>query len=176
MENQTLLDLLQPVIGVVGDNRYLQALTVIIIAFAIANIASYIISKIIGSLASRTASHLDDKITRLLRLPVYWTVIQVGLLFALTLVQLKETPSFIIKSIIISMLILVWSIFTARTLRTLLKTFSDRANSNSIVRPQSLPLFNNVVSVLVLVLSTYLIFSTWQGNPHWYSKHPNSHA
>jgi len=161
MDIQALLEFLQPVIGLVGDNKYLQALAVVVVAFAIANITSFIISKIIGSLAARTSSHLDDKLTRLLRLPVYWTVIQIGLLIALGLLRLQTTATFIIRSLIVSMIILVWSVFATKASRIIIKTLGDRATSSSIIKPQSQPLFNNLASVLVLVLSTYLIFTAW---------------
>ena len=161
MDIQTILDYLHPVIGIVGDNRYLQALTVTVVAFAIANITSFIISKIFGSLAARTSSHLDDKLTRLLRFPVYWTVIQLGLLIAFGLLRLQTTAAFIIRSLIVTMIIIVWSVFASSALRSIIKTLGNKTTGSSIVKPQSQPLFNNLASVFVLVLSTYLIFTTW---------------
>ena len=161
MDTQSILDSLKPAISLVGDNHYLQALAVVLFAFAIANITSFIISKVIGALTAKTRTRLDDKITRLLRLPVYWTVILLGLFGALSLLKLPEVSTFIIRSIIISMLIVVWSVFATRTLRSIIRAISGRATTHSIIRPQTLPLFNNVVAVVVLVLSTYLIFSTW---------------
>jgi len=161
MDTQTIVEFLHPVIGLVGDNKYIQALAIIIIAFAIANVSSFIISRIIGTIATRTASHLDDKITRLLRLPMYWTVIQLGLLAALGLIHLPSLANFIIRNIIISMIIVVWSFFASRTMRTIIKTLGNRATTNSVIRPQTQPLFNNIASVLVLILATYLIFTTW---------------
>jgi len=161
MDNKILLDYFRPVIELVGDNNYLQALTAIIVAFAVANIASFIISKIIGAITSRTNSSLDDTITRLLRFPVYWTVIQIGLLVALALLHLPDTATTVIRNIIVSVLILVWSIFGSRTLRAIIQAVSARAKATSLIRPQTTPLFNNVASVVVLVLATYLVFSAW---------------
>lgn len=161
MDNKALTDYFRPVIELVGDNNYLQALAAIVVAFAIAKITSFIISKIIGALASKTNSTLDDAITRLLRFPVYWTVIQLGLLVALNLVKLPDTPHQIINNLIVSILIIVWSIFAARILRAIIGAISSRAREHSLVRPQTLPLFNNIASVLVLVLATYLVFSAW---------------
>ena len=151
----------RPVIELVGDNNYLQALTAIVIALVFAKVTSFIISKIIGALASKTKTHLDDAITRLLRFPIYWTVIQLGLLVALNLLKLPDTATSIIRNLIVSLLVVVWSIFTARFLRTVIKSISSRAKEHSLIRPQTLPLFNNVASISVIVLATYLIFSAW---------------
>lgn len=161
MEDKMLMDYVRPVVQLVGDNNYLQALVAILVAFAIANVISFIISKIIGALAAKTTSTLDDRIARLLRLPIYWTVIQLGFLVALNLLHLPETPTKIIRNLIISILIVVWSVFATRFFRTIVVAISNRAVPTSVIRPQTLPLFNNVVLVLVLVLSTYLVFSAW---------------
>ena len=161
MENKVLMDYFRPLVEMVGDNNYLQALTAILFAFAVAKITSFIIVKIIGALASKTNSTLDDAIIRLLQYPIYWTVIQLGLLVALTLLRLPETPSNIIRNLIISILIVVWSIFVARIVRAILGALSGRAKAHSLIRPQTLPLFNNIVAVVVLVLATYLVFSAW---------------
>jgi len=162
MEDKVLLDYFRPVIELVGDNNYLQALTAIVVAFAIANLISFVISKIIGTLASKTHSKLDDVIARLLRFPVYWTVIQLGLLVALNLLHLPESATRIIRNFIISVLIVVWSIFATRIMHAIIRALSARAKINSLIRPQTQPLFNNMASVIVLVLSTYLVFSAWQ--------------
>lgn len=161
MENKILMDYARPIIELVGDNNYLQALTAIIIAFALANIIAFIISKVIGTLASKTRTNFDDTITRLLRFPLYWSVIQLGLLVALNLLQLPSTPSKIIHNLIVSLLIVVWSIFFARFLRAIIKSLSSRAKASSLIRPQTVPLFNNVASIAVIVLATYLVFTAW---------------
>jgi small-conductance mechanosensitive channel len=56
---------------------------------------------------------------------------------------------------------MIWSVFLIRTLRLFIKAVSDRSDAHSIIRPQTQPLFNNIVLVVVLALSVYLVFSTW---------------
>lgn len=161
MEIQTLLDYFRPVIDVFGDHPYLRAVVVLVIAFAIANITAFIISKIIAKLVQKTGNRLDDRITALLRTPVYWTVIQVGLLMAITLLQLPATMTSVARGIVISVLIFIWSVFVVRFFRLLIKALSNRAKPNAVIRPQTQPLFNNLALVAVLALAVYLIFDTW---------------
>jgi MscS family membrane protein len=161
MEIQNILDFFQPVINLFGDHPYLEAVTVLVIAFAIANILSFIVSKVVGKLVLKTGNRLDDHIARLLRTPLYWTVIFVGALMAITLLKLPEPVTKASRGIVLSILIIIWSVFLIRVLRLVIKAMSDRATAQSIIRPQSQPLFNNVVLVLVLGLTIYLIFNTW---------------
>ena len=88
MDTQSLLNHLRPVIELVGDNPYLQALMSLLIAFGFASLVSFLISKVFGALVRRTNNLVDDQIAGFLRIPVYWTVIQLGLLVALTLLRL----------------------------------------------------------------------------------------
>jgi MscS family membrane protein len=136
-------------------------LTSVVIAFAAASLISLSISKVIGALTRRTTNIVDDKITGFLRAAVYWTVIQLGLLVALTLLQLPQTPAQIIRNVIISLLIGIWSLFLTRTLRLLLHAFSRYDKYQSLVRPQTLPLFDNIVIITIVALSFYFMFQVW---------------
>jgi MscS family membrane protein len=76
-----------------------------------------------------------------------------------------QPPATVLKisrGIIFSGLIGIWSLFAARFIRLMLKTMSLSAKTTSAVRPQTLPLFTNLTSVLVVILSVYFIFQAWQ--------------
>jgi len=161
MDNQTLLKHLRPIIELVGDNHYMQALASVVIAFVAASLLSMLISKVVGALVSKTSNIVDDQIARFLRIPVYWTVIQLGLLVALALLKLPATPTRIVTNILISLLIAVWSLFAMRTLRLVLKALSGYGKQQSFVRPQTLPLFDNIVVIVVVISSLYFVFQTW---------------
>lgn len=160
MESQ-LLDYFRPVIDLFGDHPYLRAVVVLVIAFAIANILAFFITKIVGKLVQKTGNRLDDRLTILLRSPVYWTIILTGVLMAITLAQLPATLTKTGRGLVISVLILIWSAFVIRALRLVIRAVSSRAHAHSVIRPQTQPLFNNIVLVLVIGLSVYLLFNTW---------------
>lgn len=156
-----LLDYFRPVISFFGDHPYLTAVVVLVIAFAVANILVFTISRTVEKVVQKTGNRLDDHLVKLLRIPVYWTIILVGVLMAIALAQL---PAPLIKTgrgFVLSILILIWSIFVFRALRLVIKAVSNRAGTNSVIRPQTQPLFNNLVLVVVIALSVYLLFNTW---------------
>jgi small-conductance mechanosensitive channel len=161
METHPFLDYIHPVIDLFGDHPYLRAAAVMVLAFAIANILAFIISKVVGKLVLKTGNRLDDHITKLLRIPVYWTVILVGTLMAIELLKLPSPLSGAIRGAILSTLIVIWSGFVIRVSRLFIKAMSDRSDAHSVIRPQTQPLFNNIVIVIVIALSVYLVFNTW---------------
>ena len=161
MEIQLLLDYFRPIIDLFGDHPYLRALAALVLAFAIANILAFIISKIVGKLVLKTGNRLDDHITKLLRTPVYWTVILVGVLMAIQLAQFPKALANTGRGAVLSVLIIIWSGFIIRISRLFIKAISDRSGAHSVIRPQTQPLFNNIVLVIVIALSVYLVFNTW---------------
>jgi MscS family membrane protein len=161
MDTQHLIDYIGPVINLLGDHPYLRAIAALVIAFAIANILAFFTSKVVGKLVQKTGNRLDDQIAKLLRTPVYWSIILVGALMAIVLAQLPPPLATGGHGITLSILILIWSVFLIRVLRLFIQAVSDRSDSFSIIRPQTQPLFNNIALVLVLAISVYLVFNIW---------------
>lgn len=158
---QAVLDYFHPLIDLFGEHPYIRAGMALMIAFAVANLTAFIVTFLIGNIVKRTGSTLDDAVAAALRMPLYWTAIFIGVLACLILLQLPETATSIGRSLIFSALILIWSFFVIRVLRALLTRVANNANTRSVVRPQTLPLFNNIAVVFVCVLSIYFIFETW---------------
>ncbi|MDH5692039.1 MAG: mechanosensitive ion channel family protein [Gammaproteobacteria bacterium] len=161
MDTAALLELVRPVIDVVGDYPNLKALLVLAGAFAMANLTSFIISKLISKLVERTGNTFDDAVASLLRVPVYWTVIIVGCMMGAALLTLNIQVIAKIHNAFASILILIWCIFFVRVVRKALKIISDNAGPHTVIRPQTLPLFNNIAVVVVLALGIYLVFDAW---------------
>ena len=157
----TLLEFLKPAIDLFGENPYMRSLSALLLGLLVANLFSFVVSRIISRVVLRTGNQLDDAVIRLLRAPIYWTVIFIGIVSSIILLQLPEGITAIGRGIAFSILIVIWSVFAVSLLRVLLKSVSARAGVHSLVRPQTLPLFNNLAVVFVLVLSIYLFFEAW---------------
>ena len=127
MDEKQLIEYLQPIIEPFGDHPYLKALVVLLIAIVLANLIAVIITKLVKVITLRTNNQLDDKVVILLHRPLVWTVILVGFLLALSLLNVADNVSTIIHSIVATILILLWSGFVIRLTRTLLHTMSARA-------------------------------------------------
>ncbi|MET0084666.1 MAG: mechanosensitive ion channel family protein [Sedimenticola sp.] len=161
MDQEKLIEYLQPVIGYFGDNPYIRALVVFLISLALANLVAMIITRLVRRITHRTSTRLDDKLIIMLHRPLFWSVILVGTRAAISLLNLPEGFTGALYSAIATLLIFMWSMFTLRFLRLLLKTVSNRAKPQAVIRQQTLPLFDNLVIVVVLALAVYFIFSAW---------------
>ena len=161
MDLKGLLDYLQPVIGFLGENPYIKALIVFVLSLAIANLLAMLISKVFLRVAKRTNNSLDNKIIELLHRPLFWTVVVLGALLAIHLLKLSPGITNISNALLGTFLAIIWSRFLIQISRMILRKLSDRAHAQSLIRQQTLPLFDNLIFILVLAIAVYLVFSAW---------------
>jgi len=158
---EALLDYLQPVFMLIGEHPYIKAIVVFALSLAIAKLIAHIAINFIGRLVQRTGNRFDDALINILHVPLFWTVVLMGTLLSITITQLPETAISITRSVVFNMLTVIWSIFTVRLLRIITIAMSERAGTHSLVRPQTLPLFNNIFIIIIVALAIYFMFQTW---------------
>ncbi len=161
MNEQSLLDLLQPLLGYFDQYPFIKSLLVLLITFTFANVTAFILTRVFLILAHLTRSSLDDQLIYIMRRPLFWSVIIVGSLVAILLLAPSERAMAIFKSVALTMLIVVWSQFFIKVAMVLFSALSARSSVNSLVRPQTLPLFNNLAMILVIGGAIYFIFQAW---------------
>lgn len=154
-----LLQTLEPFIGFVSDYPVIQSLAILLIALLAAKLLTTILTRVIGHFATHTRFQWDDKIIALLHRPLFWSVIFVGLLTAILPLHLPTVASEVLRSIVATLLIILWSGFLFRTARIVLRGMSTHAQS--LVQPQTRPLFENLGFILVLIIAVYFIFRAW---------------
>ncbi len=150
-----------PYLGIVGDNQWLQALVVIVGSFLLAWVFDRFISTSLRNLARRTRFSIDDELISILHNPIYVSVILLGLAIALNLVDIPgpvETVSF---SILATIGYLVWTLFLLRVMRTTLRYVAGNEEHVTVLNLQTLPLFENLAFIVIIVLSVYVVFSAW---------------
>ena len=156
-----LLGHIEPYIGFVGDRPGLQSITILLLALLLARLLTGLLSRVIGHLATRTEFEWDDQLILLLKRPLFWTVVLVGLLTALLPLKLNSMATEVTQSVIATLLIIIWSAFLVRTSRIVLRGMSQHRHGASLVQPQTQPLFENLGFILIMIIAVYFIFRAW---------------
>ena len=152
---------LLPYLGLVGENPWLQALSVVCASWLLAWIFDRFISSTLKKLAQRTRFEIDDALINYLHNPVYTSVILLGFALAVNLLKIGEPYDFFIFSSLQTVAYLVWTVFLLRVVRTLLRKIAANDERLTVLHPQTLPLFENLAIILIIVLSVYIVFSAW---------------
>lgn len=156
-----VLQSLEPLIGFISDYPLVQSLAILLIAYFTARLLTGLLTRVIGRLATHTQFQWDDQIILLLRQPLFWSVLFLGLLTAVLPLKLSTTSTDIIQSVVATFMIIFWSAFLVRISRIVLKGMSQHRHAQSLVRPQTQPLFENLGFILVLIIAVYFVFRAW---------------
>jgi small-conductance mechanosensitive channel len=157
----TLLSWLAPYLDFLGDHPWLKAAFVALAFLLLAWVFDHFVSATLRKLTARTRFKLDDQIFDHLHGPIYFSVILLGVALAVNLLQLAESIEFIIFSSLQTIAYLVWTLFLMRVIRSLLRAVATNDQHLPVLHPQTLPLFENIALILIVVLAVYVIFSAW---------------
>lgn len=152
---------LSPYLTLFGDNAWLQAAIVVIAALLLAWIFDRFISAALRKLVARTRFEFDDDLIDHLHNPIFTSMILAGLALAVNLLNIGKPFDSILFSILVTIAYIVWTIFLIRVTRSVLRNIANNEQHVAVLHPQTLPLFENIVFITIIVLSVYIIFTAW---------------
>ena len=152
---------IQPLLNFFGDNRYIQALVVVLLSFIVAWLFNRVIITTFKKLAQKTRFDFDNQLIELLHTPVYYSLLLLGFSSATLILSPPELYKSIIFSVITTVALVVWTIFLLRISRTILTELSRNDRRFKVLHQQTLPLFLNILNIVIIILSVYFIFSAW---------------
>jgi MscS family membrane protein len=152
---------LAPYLVLLDGEPWLQAAVVVVASLLLAWIFDRVISTTLRGLAARTRFSFDDHVIAYLHGPVKTSVILLGLALAVNLLALAEHYEFIIFSVLLTIAYVVWTLFVLRVIRAVLAFLAGHPTRFSVFHTQTLPLFDNLAIILVIVIAVYMVFSAW---------------
>jgi MscS family membrane protein len=148
---------------IIGPNKYLQALTIAIMFIVVGKVAEMILTSMIGRLAKRTKTDMDDRLVVLLHKPIFMTFVLIGLAMATRRLLLPESVEFITLGILRTIAVGVWYSLLHKFTTVFAHSARNRKNSK-IVETGMLQLLQNVVKVVLFAMAVYFIFLAWEVN------------
>jgi MscS family membrane protein len=152
---------LRPYLALFGDNAWFQAAIVILASLLVAWIFDRFISAALSNLVARTRFKFDDHLIDHLHNPVFTSVILIGAALAVNLLKIEGSFESIIFSVLLTIAYFVWTIFLIRVTRSVLRNIAGNDQHVAVLHPQTLPLFENIVFITIIVLAVYIIFTAW---------------
>lgn len=149
------------VIGLYTKSAYLKAAAVLVLALCAAQLVEVVVELVIRRYAQRPENTLKDKLVVILHQPLFWSVILIGLVIAVSLVQAPLRIEQVVSASTLSILVFLWMLFALRASRMLLQRLSRHKNKALLISAQTLPLFTNLAAVIIVALGVYFIFQAW---------------
>ncbi|MEP1446863.1 MAG: mechanosensitive ion channel family protein [Paraglaciecola sp.] len=152
---------LTPIIESYADNPIVQASIVIVVFFVIASIFKYIVILGLKRVIAGAKITLGSNFLDLLHAPIYYSVLLIGLATAATLLRPEPQYLFILSSILKSIAMLIWTVFLLKANKELLNGLVVHPTRFTSFNNKTLPLFQNMLNIIIIVFAVYLVFSIW---------------
>ncbi|MCH7820710.1 MAG: mechanosensitive ion channel family protein [Proteobacteria bacterium] len=148
---------------VIGPNAYLQALAIALGFIVVGKIADWVLSRMVGRIASRSKTDIDDQLVGLLHRPIFISFVLLGLSLATQQIDLPESPEFLTLGILKTIAVFVWYNML-HNLTTLFAQVFKRRQTSKLVQTGMLVLLQNVVKIVLFALAIYFVFLAWNIN------------
>ncbi|WEJ62537.1 mechanosensitive ion channel family protein [Thiomicrorhabdus lithotrophica] len=156
-----MLESIQTWLGL-PNHMYVSISLISLITMFFAIILSYSIKLVLVNFAKKRQKKNYAFIFNAIRLPITVSIILIGLHQALGLMPTPTSLDTLLPKIFKSIDLIIWGQFFFRSVRFSLKSISQNAQDGQLIRPQTLPLFENISAVVIILIFTYLLFITWQ--------------
>ena len=149
-------------ISLISPNQYIQAALIILFFLVFAKIVDVIITRVIKKWITKTKITFDDELIDILHNPIFVSVILCGLAIATELLSLEDTQYTVTMTSLKTIAILLWSVGLGRFMKLLIRLVSNDKHHFVFIQDKTLPLFNNLLMILVFALATYSILIVWK--------------
>ncbi|GAC16548.1 mechanosensitive ion channel family protein [Aliiglaciecola lipolytica] len=158
---EQLQQAITPLLTFFGENPYTQAMLVIALSFVVASLFKYVLMVGVEALISRINVDLDSSFLTLLHSPIYYSLLLMGFSSAVLILDPSQFYAHILFSSLQSIAILIWTAFLLRANRAILIKIARNPTRFLAINNKTLPLFLNLLNIIILVLSVYFVFTVW---------------
>ena len=150
-----------------------QLQSIPMLKFVIITSIGYIIGKIVqvffmhsaSQVTKRTRTKVDDEIILMLKKPIFLTVFLFFLIFATKSLDISTGIKNTIVHLLLTQIILMWTIRGFGILQLLLKVLSDLRNKYKMIQKKTVPLFSLLGKIAIVAVGSYFILLVWGINP-----------
>ncbi len=155
-----LIAKVQQVAELIGPNLYLQAAIIAALFILFGKIADWIISGVVGRMASRSTNEFDDSLIGLVHRPIFMSFVLIGLGLATLRMKLPEVPTKVTVNLLETIAIFIWYGAIGQLTNLVVSTL-QRSSQSKLVQSGMLSLLHNVLKVLLVALAVYFVFIVW---------------
>ncbi len=145
-------------------DKYSRAAVLLAAGLVAALVARLVLYRALHLLTSRTTSDVDDQLGRVLRQPLVWTLVLLGVIWSVQALEPVERVEYWVSGALKTVMVVMWSVAAARVGTIVLEVVARRVDRVPLVQAETLPLFEMVKKVAVAGGFVYFILSAWELN------------
>jgi small-conductance mechanosensitive channel len=153
-----------PVLQELLLNNWVQAGLFVVGGGIVAWLVQTLFRSVFLRLVRRTTSDLDDNIVRVLKKPVFYILWLIAIGMALGALEIPEPYIFWLRSILKMIVFILGLVAAGRVVRMVLHSGSRNERRLNWLDEGSLPLFDNLLKIVLICTGVYLLLSAWNVN------------
>lgn len=143
---------------------FITAVIIFTLYVLLAKIADIFTDKIFRRLAKYTTSELDDRIIDFIHRPLFLTIIIIGGIHSIRILNISVKTIYYSNGIFLSLLTAIWIICIIRISNLLIEKNLHRVSDITGLSREITPLIENVWKVIIIVGGFMIILSIWKIN------------
>ena len=152
----------QEILSVLGNNRYLLPIVVVLASVLLAKIADWTFTRGLVQVTRRTHVEIDDQIVSLLHKPIFNTILLSGVAVALGINRLPEPLGDVGFGLITTWIVLLWLVFGMRLATLLITSMTEHPERFQVIQPVTKPLFEIAAKTMLIGGAVYFILVAWE--------------
>ena len=154
--DQLIADL-QPLLQIQAFRSGLIMTVAVLAAF----VSRFVFFRLVLVLSRKTATDIDDRTATVLRGPVFYSIILLGLGLVVIDLRLMPTPEYFILGMIKTVALVIWFLGASRLASIVCGALSRSMDRFTWIQPKTLPLFEISSKVIIIGGFSYLFLVSW---------------
>jgi small-conductance mechanosensitive channel len=142
---------------------YIVAVVILIIFFVLAQITNFLFNKVFKVLTAKTSTDVDDKVMKILNMPIFYTVVLIGAYQAFNYIEALSRYSGGFERVIKSVTIVIWTYAISKLAQVVIAEFGFKfaARTKSSLDDELMPLFKKLSNIIVYFAGVMILLQTW---------------
>ena len=159
-----LPDGLQPYWTVIEQFPLIGAMLIILVSFLVAFLLRSILIRSLQKISFSPLHIAEEKVLQHLRKPLFTTILFLGFTLAAQIANLGQITD-IFVNLFVSIIIASWMRAAFHLSTTILESLGNTRNRIPVIEPQTVPILNLSVRLIVILLGSYCLLIIWGINP-----------
>ena len=154
---------LEAYISIIKQNKYIYALTLLVVFYILSELLVFISEKIILRLTKKTKTDVDDMIVKKINKPISIILLFVGIRLALLPLGIKESILNPIENIVLSLIIVVMTYIIISVFDIVIDNWGKKVaeKTESKMDDQIIPIFHKFSRIFISIIGLLFILPVW---------------
>ncbi|MCK4919019.1 MAG: mechanosensitive ion channel family protein [Candidatus Pacebacteria bacterium] len=142
---------------------YIVAILILVVFFILAQITNFLFNKVFKALTAKTKNDMDDKIMKILNMPIFYSVVLLGIFQSFSYIGVVTRYSDDFSKIIKSIALIIWIYAISKLVRVIITGvgFKFAEKTKSTLDDELMPLFKNLSNIVIFFVGIMIFLKMW---------------